>query len=267
MTNRRDGLPEEYRDLQPEEFVDVYVTDDGRMITPTAGAVAALVDDGQYVFAFAMMRQQLQNDAMRALRADGCSFRRYEQVWRYDFDGSATDSAESLAALTSDAIEHLEAKPSPERDAGASAALEVLLALQWQSSAMDSASSETERETLRRMALVSGSLGVRAGQTHEPHAAFPELHKLRERTVKQSAPLLKQAADNAAEADAWRAPLSDYVATYLAKGGYDAPYLGLWADILKDYRTDHPEARLPGSDGPNRHVGTVGRKWFADNRS
>lgn len=184
MTNRRDRLPEEFRSLHPEEFIDIYETDDGRLIAPTPKHVASLIDVGQYAYAYAMMRYHLQTEAMKALRADGCKFPRYERLWLADFDEAASDGAKGLAALIEDAGEFVTTGGSVSPK-GASA-LERLLALKWQAAAIAEADTEAGRESLRRMALVAAALGFETGQAGVT-GAIPELESLRKivaRTVK-----------------------------------------------------------------------------------
>lgn len=99
MSDRRDRLPPEYRDLNPEEFVHVYKGPNGELVAGSRDAISGQLDKGRYGFAFDLMRFHLMCDAKAILRQAGCSWRRSDALWLRDINA---DLETDLAAMVDD---------------------------------------------------------------------------------------------------------------------------------------------------------------------
>lgn len=251
MSDRRDRMPPEYRDSDPEEFVDVFITDDGQIGTPTRGSIASNLEEGRKSFAFALMQFQLLNSAKAIMRRAGCPWRRSDAL--YFANDPDYDARADIAAMVEDATEFMSLARQDEQT---SRAYETLLSLKWQTETIDRAATDAERDALRRMALVSVSLGFLSAHAGiegvEP--SLPEIMDQAKIARSQQDGGDKGRETLVKKADAWREPLRAFAIAWLQRRQIAETRHGLISEIVTAFRATHPEVRLSSSDGPNREV-------------
>lgn len=241
MTDRRDRLPPEFRGLNPEEFVDIYELPDGSLVAPTRDAIGAQVESGRYGYAFDLMRFQLMRGAKAALRKAGCNWRRSDALWLRGIDN---DAATDLAAMVEDASEFVRGLGLDDPDARR--ALETLLTLHWQSQAVAEAGSDAERDTLRRMALASASLGFMSAHSGI-EGAVPSLRQVM--ALAQAAKVQHDAGERGRDtlrnkADQWRGPFAHYVDEWLNRKKPTERTHGMATSLVSLFREARPDVRL-----------------------
>lgn len=259
MTNRRNRYPAEFRDLKPEEFVDVYQLPDGSLATPTPDSVAALFKRGHYAYAFDLMRHQLLWSAKVALRAAGCTWRRSDALWAADENAELPETISAMIEDASEFVVGLDVADEAARDA-----LEALQSLKWQSDAIAAAGGDPERDTLRRMAIVSTSLGL-LSTSMGIAGVFPSMREVKAQAGTGAA--VKSGGDKGretrqAKADDWRKPLADFTEGYAQRHRLSSVEYGIGPKILKAFQSAEPDIQVP-SDGPTRLIRTTLEAWLS----
>jgi len=257
MSDRRERMPPEFRNADPETFIDVFETDDGQFLTPTRGDIGSSLEQGRYNFAFALMQYQLLHSSKAIMRRAGCQWRRSDAIW---FQEADYDARADIEAMVADATEFMSLGGQDEQTGQA---YETLLTLKWQTNTIDGAATDAERETLRRMALASVSLGFLSA-----HAGIEGVEQSLTEIMTQAKIARTQQdggdrgrAVRVERAEAWRAPIKEFARAWFERHRPTQKY-GTAARIVADFRAAMPEVQLPGSDVPGRVVGACVAEYF-----